>query len=130
MLINWKIKVKDRAKRFFWHGYWTDPVIFFSLVFAILVNAGLWVTLFWTVAPTDTPIILHYNIYFGVDVIGGWKSLFFMPTLAAGLLFLNAVLSRYFYYKEKMAAYLFAGTALVLQILMAVAVISAIIINF
>ena len=130
MQTNWKIKFKDRAKRFFWHGFWTDPVIFFSLFFAILVNAGLWVALFWTVMPTDLPIILHYNVYFGVDAIGGWKSLFFMPTLAAVLLFLNAVLSRYFYYKEKMAAYLFAGAALVLQILMAVGVISAIIINF
>lgn len=123
-------KFRERAKRFFWHGYWTDPVIFFSLVFAILVNAGLWAALFWTVTPTDVPIILHYNIYFGVDVIGGWKSLFFMPTLAAVLLFLNVVLSRYFYYKEKIVAYLFAGTALILQILMAVGVISAIIINF
>ena len=127
---NWKIKFRERARRFFWHGFWTDPVIFFSLVFAILVNAGLWIALFWTVAPTDTPIILHYNIYFGVDAVGGWKSLFLMPTLAAGLLFLNAVLSRYFYYKEKMAAHLFAGTALILQLLMAVAVVSAIMINF
>ncbi|MCX6763039.1 MAG: hypothetical protein NT093_04675 [Candidatus Moranbacteria bacterium] len=130
MPTRWKTKIKEKAKSFFWHGYWTDPVIFFSLVFAILVNAGLWAALFWTVAPTDVPIILHYNIYFGVDVIGGWKSLFFMPTLAAALLFLNVVLSRYFYYKEKMVAYLFAGTALILQILMAVGVISAIIINF
>jgi len=123
-------KFKEKAKSFFWHGFWTDPVIFFSLIFAILVNIGLWVALFWTVTPTDLPIILHYNIYFGVDAIGGWKSLFFMPTLAAVLFFLNAVLSRYFYFKEKMVAYLFSGTALILQILMAVAVISAIMINF
>jgi hypothetical protein len=130
MPTRWKTKFKEKAKSFFWHGYWTDPVIFFSLVFAVLVNAGLWIALFWTVTPTDAPIILHYNIYFGVDTIGGWKSLFFMPMLAAMLLFLNAVLSRYFYYKERMVAYLFAGAALILQILMAVGVISAIIINF
>jgi hypothetical protein len=76
------------------------------------------------------PVILHYNVYFGVDAIGNWKNLFFMPLLAAGLLFLNLVLSRFFYYKERLLSYLFAGTALLLQLLMAVGVISAILINF
>ena len=123
-------KFKDRAKRFFWHGFWTDPIIFFSIILAVLANAGLWVALFQTVAPVDSPIILHYNVYFGVDVIGNWKSLFFMPTLAAALLFLNLVLSRFFYYKERPVSYLFAGVALILQLLIAVGVASAIIINF
>lgn len=130
MANNFFAKLKDRARRFFWHGFWTDPVIFFSIVLAVLVNAALWVALFWTVIPTDSPIILHYNIYFGVDAVGNWKSLFFMPTLAAVLLILNLVLSRFFYYKERLVSYLFAGAALVLQLLMAVGVISAIIINF
>lgn len=130
MPASWKTKLSERAKRFFWHGFWTDPVIFFSIVLAILANISLWVALFRTVVPTDSPIILHYNIFFGVDAVGNWKSLFFMPTLAAALLFLNLVLSRFFYYKERMVSYLFAGAALALQLLMAVGVISAILINF
>jgi hypothetical protein len=123
-------KFIGRAKRFFWHGFWTDPVIFFSIILAILTNIGLWVALFRTVVPTDSSIILHYNIYFGVDAVGNWKSLFFMPFLAAVLLLLNLVLSRFFYYKERLVSYLFAGAALALQLLMAVGVISAILINF
>jgi len=130
MPTSWKTKFRERAKRFFWHGFWTDPVIFFSIVLAVLANAALWVALLRTVMPTDSPIILHYNIYFGVDEVGNWKSLFFMPTLAAVLLFLNLTLSRFFYYKERLVSYLFAGAALVLQLLMAVGVISAILINF
>jgi hypothetical protein len=130
MIENRGSKYIGRFKRFFWHGFWTDPVIFFSIILAILMNIGLWVTLFRTVVPTDMPIILHYNIYFGVDAVGNWKSLFFMPTLAVVLLFLNLMLSRFFYYKERLVSYLFAGAALVLQLLMAVGVISAILINF
>ncbi|OGI26010.1 MAG: hypothetical protein A3J76_05230 [Candidatus Moranbacteria bacterium RBG_13_45_13] len=127
---NLSSKTKERLKRFFWHGYWTDPVIFFSLVLAVLANGGIWIALFRTVVPTDLPIILHYNIYFGIDAIGNWKSVFFMPTLAVILLAANIVLSRFFYYKERLVSYLFAGTALALQLLMAVGVISVIIINF
>jgi len=130
MIENRKPQFIGRFKRFFWHGFWTDPVIFFSIVLALLANVSLWVALFRTVVPTDMPIILKYNIYFGVDAVGNWKSLFFMPTLAVVLLFLNLVLSRFFYYKERLVSYLFAGAALVLQLLMAVGVISAILINF
>ncbi len=127
---NWRLKIKDNFKRFFWHGFWTDPIVFFLIVLAILANVGLWIALFWTVIPTDFPIILHYNIYFGVDVIGNWKNLFFMPALAALLLFLNLALSRFFYYKERLISYLFAGTALISQLLMAVGVVAAVLINF
>lgn len=127
---GWKNNLREKFKRFFWHGYWTDPIIFFSLVLAILVNAGMWAALFRTIAPTNLPIILHYNIYFGIDVVGNWKSVFFMPTLAVFLLLANVILSRFFYYKERLVSYLFAGTALAIQLLMAVGVISVIIINF
>lgn len=129
-LKHWGEKLGEKFHRFFWHGYWTDPIIFFSLVLAILVNAGMWVALFRTVAPTDLPIILHYNIYFGIDAVGNWKSVFFMPTLAVLLLLVNVILSRFFYFKERLVSYLFAGTALAIQLLMAVGVISVIIINF
>lgn len=130
MFENWRSKFKEKFRVFFWHGFWTDPVIFFALALAVLANAGLWAALYFTVIPTDAPIILHYNIYFGVDAIGDWRSLYFMPTLAAALLGLNAVLSRFFYYKERLVSYLFAGTALILQLLMGAGVISAILINF
>ena len=127
---NFITNFRARARRFFWHGYWTDPIIFFSIILAILANIGLWAALYFTVVPTDQPIILHYNIFFGVDAIGNWKSLFFMPALAAALLAMNLVLSRFFYFKERLVSYLFAAGALILQLLMAVGVISAILINF
>ena len=94
------------------------------------MNGGMWAVLYKMVAPTELPVILHYNIYFGIDAVGNWKSVFFMPTLAVLLLVVNIVLSRFFYYKERLASYLFAGTALVLQLLMIAGVISVIIINF
>ena len=127
---NWKSKIREKFKRFFWHGFWTDPVIFFSLVLAVLVNLTMWVAVWWIVEPTDRPIILHYNVYFGVDSIGDWRNVFLMPALAAVILLANVVLSRFFYYKERLASYLFAGMALVVQLLMAVGLGSVILINF
>lgn len=122
--------IKDRFRRFFWHGYWTDPAVFFSLVPAVLLNLGLWTAIFAIVRPTDRQIILHYNIYFGVDAIGDWRNIFVLPALAAAILIVNAILSRFFYYKERLVSYLFAAMALLVQLLMAVGLGSIILINF
>jgi hypothetical protein len=130
MLMNWKIKIKEKFKRFFWHGYWTDPVMFFSLVLAILANAAIWAVIFFTVESTDRPVILHYNIYFGVDYVGDWKAVYAMPALALLIFLVNLILSRFFYYKERLVAYLFAMMALLVQLLMMVGVGSIILINF
>jgi len=127
---DWKNKLREKFKRFFWHGYWTDPTIFFSLVLAVMVNLGMWIAIWRVIEPTDRPIILHYNVYFGVDAIGDWRNVFLMPVLAATILLANAVLSRFFYYKERLASYLFAAMALVIQLLMAVGLGSVILINF
>jgi hypothetical protein len=124
------IKVKEKFKRFFWHGYWTDPVMFFSLVLAILANVAIWAVIFFTVESTDRPVILHYNIYFGVDYVGDWKAVYAMPALALLIFLVNLVLSRFFYYKERLVAYLFAMMALLVQLLMMVGVGSIILINF
>ena len=130
MPASWKEKFRKKVKLFFWHGYWTDPIIFFSLVLAILVNIGIWAALRLVVQATDQPIILHYNIYFGVDSIGGWKNVFIMPAIGFLIFLVNLTLSRFFYYKERLASHLFAGMGLLAQLLMAVGVISVIIINF
>lgn len=130
MPTRWKTKIREKAKSFFWHGYWTDPVIFFSLVLAILANAGIWAALRFAVQATDQPIILHYNIYFGVDSIGDWRNVFIMPAIALLVFLVNLILSRFFYYKERLASHLFAGMGLLAQLLMAVGVVSVIIINF
>lgn len=127
---TWKSRMRDKAKRFFWHGYWTDPTVFFSFFPAIFSNAVMWLSVWLVVQPTDQPLILHYNVYFGIDAIGDWRNIYLMPALALAFLLVNAVLSRFFYYKERMASYLFALMALVIQLLMAVGLTSVILINF
>lgn len=127
---HWKEKFKDKFRRFFWHGYWTDPTVFFSFVLAALCNAGMWLSVWLIVQPTDQPMILHYNVYFGIDAIGDWRNIYLMPGLALAFLLTNIVLSRFFYYKERLFAYLFVLMALVIQLLMIVGLASVILINF
>lgn len=59
---------------------------------AILAHGLVWASLFWKLPPTDATLFLHYNIYFGVDLTGGWNGLLWIPLTGAAILVMNIVL--------------------------------------
>lgn len=69
---------------------------FLLLVSAILL-LGSFAILFFFVGKRDVPIVLHYNVYFGVDVIGEWWEVYFVPFVGVLFLFLHIVLARYLF---------------------------------
>jgi hypothetical protein len=79
----------------------------------------------------DTGIILHYNVYFGVDVVGSWKRAFFMPTLGLAILVVNSLFAAFFYKnKERVASYVLLLGALMAQLSLLIASLGVIIINY
>ncbi|MFZ2300161.1 MAG: hypothetical protein WAW00_03440 [Candidatus Moraniibacteriota bacterium] len=64
-------------------------------------------TLGYFIRPTENLLVLHYNVYFGVEIQGLWWQLFMLPV--AGMLFFggHSVFAHSFYVKsERIAAYL------------------------
>ena len=63
------------------------------LAIGFVLNLMLWLFIYMQLDPQDDLIFLHYNIYFGVDLIGEWYRLYFMPLLGIAILCVNIVLS-------------------------------------
>lgn len=62
------------------------------------------VILFWimrNVHPTAEQIFLHYNIIFGVDLIGEWWKIYYLSIFAVLAFMLNYALSFWFYVKDR-----------------------------
>lgn len=81
--------------------------------------------------PTGTPIVLHYNVYFGVDLLGVWWQAYALPFL--GMLFVigHFFLARRFYVRtERIASYLMLLSAGMLSGGLLVASISIAFINY
>lgn len=77
------------------------------LLFAILPIIGCAGLLLYFVRPGDASIVLHYNVYFGVDLLGLWWQAYALPIL--GVLFIvgHLLLARRFYEStERIACYL------------------------
>lgn len=111
--------------------YFRSHIVRWLLIFIAAANLANWAALKIFIQPVDLPIIIHYNVYFGVDMLGDWKNLFLMPAIGLVLCLINFSLSLYFYRrKERIASYLLLMATLMIQLSLLVASVSVIIINY
>lgn len=88
-IVNVMETAEETEKKQLKHIEKSTFVLFFG---ALVVHALVWAMLFWKLPPTDATLFLHYNIYFGVDLTGGWNGLLWIPLTGATILVMNVVL--------------------------------------
>ncbi len=122
---------KLKLINFFSKEYFHSGLIQWVLIGSLILNVANWIFIAFFIRPVDFPIILHYNVYFGVDVIGSWWQMYFMPLIGLLILFVNAVLGYLFYQrKERIAAHLLMLTTFIVQLGLSIAVTSLLLMNY
>src|SRR5665647_2127684 len=66
-----------------WKKFWTIAGLLF-LLHAIIVGA---LAIFFR--PSDNHVILRYNVYFGIDLLGAWWQVYLLPVLSLAFLLAN-----------------------------------------
>lgn len=121
----------SRFKLFFSKEYWHSRTVLWLLISSIVGNLVNWIIILIYVRPTVPTIILHYNVYFGVDMMGNWGWVFILPGIGLFLLIINNSLAIYFYGNlERIASYILLIAALMVQLSLLIATLSVIIINY
>jgi hypothetical protein len=121
----------QKFKLFFKKDFFQNHIVLWLLVFNFLANLINWLILAFFINKSEGNIILHYNVYFGVDNLGNWKEVFLMPSIGLILFLINFYLSFFFYEnKERIASYILFMTALMVQLSLIIASISVILINY
>ena len=69
--------------------FFQSKIVFWLIISGLLANLINWAALWIFIKPVDGNIILHYNVYFGVDMMGNWKLVFIMPSVGLFLFFVN-----------------------------------------
>ncbi|MDP2683984.1 MAG: hypothetical protein Q8P20_02900 [bacterium] len=113
------MKILDRIKnivisrkRFFNNKYSLT-----LLIIALLINLASWLYIFLYIKPQSEPIFLHYNIYYGVDLIGNWYQIYlYIPFIALVVYFINAFISYILYRRDIKLTFLIQGINIFLQI--------------
>lgn len=91
-----------------------------SISLSFVANLGIWFWLFWHIQPQESPVFLHYNILFGVDLIGEWWKIVYIPLTGLIILILNSVIGWLIYHKDKFIAYVLNTTTVICHIFLAV----------
>lgn len=95
------------------------PVLIFS-VLSVLLNIFMWVWLWYQIGPRPDAIFLHYNILFGVDLLGVWTQIFSVPLAGAAILIINFFLGWILHGQDKLASYLLNFSHFFCQLLLVV----------
>ena len=102
-------------------NFFQNKKIILFLGLGLLINLIVWIFLFLKIKPQSEPVYLHYNIYFGVDLIGEWYKIFLMPFIGLVIYFINLYLSYIIYKREKIISYIIIGITIFLECVILVA---------
>lgn len=119
-------------------GYSDQDVTFFrNVIVQVLLglsglfNVVVWLVLILAVSSEREVIILHYNVYLGVDMIGTYWQIFFVPSIGILFLAVNTALGRFLYAsQERIAAYMLLLAGLMIEFGILIAAVSIALVNY
>ena len=85
--------------------FYKDRLNFWLLNVTILIVLATWALFLFKPFVKSPLAVLHYNIYFGFDVVGHWIWLFIIPGIVLLLSIANIWLAVYFWTKEAIWSY-------------------------
>lgn len=102
-------------------AYVQDGLILWLGLLSLVTNVIIWIIIIQHFSFQEELVPLHYNVYFGVDVIGRKQWLFNLPLIGICIFVINFLLGWVIYKNEKVASYFLLGATLLVQIILAVA---------
>jgi hypothetical protein len=92
-----------------------------AMLLIFLSNLTAWAYIGLKIKPQANPIYLHYNIYFGVDLIGPWHRAFLMPAVGLLLILINPTIAFFLYKKNSMMAQVLLWLTFIFQLVILLA---------
>lgn len=100
-----------------------------NLFLSLFLNLGMWFFLAFKAGSFSDIIYLHYNIYFGIDLIGKWHQVFFFPSLGIFFFIVNFLLGAVVFSQEKILSYFLAFSSSIIQLILILALIFLMVVN-
>ena len=109
--------------------YFKNLPIFISIIGSVLLNITTWIWLLFEIRPQAEPIFLQYNIMFGVDYIGDWWQVLYLPICGFVIIAVNATLGWLLFGRDKFLAQILNGIGLFCQLFLLIAAALLIFLN-
>jgi len=100
-----------------------------TLILSLAINILSWLWLIFQIKPQQEDIFLHYNILFGVDYLGSWWKVFYLPIFGLLILITNNLIGWLLFGKDKFIAQILNAVNLFCQIFIFLAVALLVFLN-
>jgi hypothetical protein len=112
-------------------SYWQNAIVHWAFIATMFVNISVWILLGFFVHPTELPLRLQYNVFFGTSLHTPWWYAYMLPLMGM-VFFLIDLMVGYILYraKERIAAYIVLLGALFANIALLIAAVSVVFNNF
>jgi len=96
---------------------------------SLVLNIGLFLFFYFFIKQNNIPIVLHYNVNWGVDYLGEVKSVFTLPIVGTIIFLLNGVLALKLWGENRTLSYFLTATTFLVQFFLVVSGIALYLIN-
>lgn len=84
--------------------FFKDPWVLAPLIVSALSQSFMWFYILHNLGGRSDNLFLHYNIIFGVDLVGSWWKILFLPMGGLVIILVNYLLSLWLYNIDKVVA--------------------------
>lgn len=98
-----------------------NRIIGITLLISMILNIGIWILFYIFIKPTPEPIYLHYNIYFGIDLIGDWYKIYLIPLSGLVIILVNYFVSVIIYSSKRVFSYVVLSFTVIIHFFLVLA---------
>ncbi len=110
---------------------WQDVKIRIFILSALFINLINWlISIFINIQMKEEIIALHYNIYFGISLIGDSKQVYLMPGLGLIIIIANLLFVYIIKREDNFFIYLFAAASVLVNVFLLLGAGAVMMINF
>jgi hypothetical protein len=106
-----------------------NRIIGIGLLISLFLNLGIWIVLYMYIKPSQDPIYLHYNIYFGINLIGEWYKIYIIPLSGLLIILVNYLAGVTMYTSNRILSYLVVIFTIPVNLFLALAAVLLVFIN-
>lgn len=92
------------------------------IALAGVLNLMTWIWPLWQIGPQVDNIFLHYTVLYGVDFVGEWWRVFYVPLTGLVILLMNMIVGWMLFQRDKILTYMVLAMSVLCQIFLLVSV--------
>jgi hypothetical protein len=112
-------------------SFFRNNIVRILLILGVFPLVATFIILGGAIFPTSIPLVLRYNVYFGVSLLGDWWQVYMVPIMGVFFYVVHVFLAeRYYEVKERIVSYLILLASFFLGVAIFITALSLAIVNY